>query len=125
MQVWKAQMSGGQVIAAKKLLRPGPKEEAQMAKEIALLSGLFSPHIVRFLGADVTPGQQMVVFTEFCERGDLYRALQTDAQLGQRRQLSWHGRLASPHDEALTVPLPMFTNLPGQQRSLFGHWAGM
>ena len=80
-------------MAAKKLLRPGPRQEKQMAQEIALLSGLYSPHIVRFLGADFTPGQ-VVMYSEYCEHGDLYRAIHRDGQAGQPRQLDWHGRSA-------------------------------
>lgn len=86
-------------MAAKQLLRPGPVEERQMAQEIALLSGLYSPNVVRFLGADLAPGQKMMIFTEYCERGDLYQALRDDADAGSKqRQLGWHGRLALGQD---------------------------
>ena len=63
-----------------------------MAHEIALLSGLYSPHIVRFLGANVTPGQQMVMFSEYCERGDLYHVIHNDAEEDKARHLGWYNR---------------------------------
>ena len=72
-----------------------------MAQEIALLSGLYSPYIVRFLGASVTPGREMFMFSEFCERGDLYHAIQIDAEEDQTRQLGWQLRWAVPGGAAV------------------------
>ena len=64
------QDAGGDRAAAAKL-------HAALQREVAILRTLRDRNVVSFVGASMREGAT-VLLTEFCSRGDLYRALQRD-----------------------------------------------
>ncbi|KAK9836918.1 hypothetical protein WJX74_011052 [Apatococcus lobatus] len=87
-KVHKARLFGTDIVAVKELNDPTPAHEEQFQGEVAILSSLRSPYIVQFLGASLVQGSAMLI-TEYCERGDLYRAIKNDQGTGM---LSWYRR---------------------------------
>ena len=91
MQVHQGRLEDGTIVAVKEVLEADHVEmRLEMKQEIDMLASLNSPYIVRFLGADLTPGSKPLMISEFCELGDLYHAIAADAHRGT---WSWYRRL--------------------------------
>ncbi|OQR93053.1 kinase, partial [Thraustotheca clavata] len=86
-EVWLGQYEG-QVVAVKKLLnhKRDRNELQKFIQEIALMSKMDCPYIVKFIGATWSRPSDIMLVTEYMDAGDLRNILQTNTSTGT---LTW------------------------------------
>lgn len=91
-QVYKALRGGVQEVAVKLLLSRGEDQLLAFEKEIGILKSIsYDRNIVQFYGACMM-GAEPMLLVEYCEGGDLRRALNLDSstKAGGERALGWY-----------------------------------
>ncbi len=90
MQVYKVEIRG-KIMACKVLMADSATlpeyTPTEFDAEMKILMQMSSPYVVNFLGACLAASPKKFM-TEYCEGGDLCRALRKDSH----RHLSWYNR---------------------------------